>query len=93
MATYIYSKWKNSPAGCPDEFYSEIDETHHETRKVEVFKGGRLGYASKMKSTPNTRLGIEPVPSMVKIQAQPEFEIKVITEKDFESMWLTATKA
>ncbi len=46
-----------------------------------------------MKSTPNTRLGVEPVPSMVKIQTQPEFEIKIITEKDFESMWLTATKA
>ncbi len=40
MTTYIYSKWKNSPAGCPDEFYSEIDETRHETRKVEVLKVG-----------------------------------------------------
>ena len=87
MSTYIYSKWKNSPAGSPVEFYSELDGSRYETRKVEVFHGGKLGYASKNKTSNNTQLGIIPVPPLSEIMSQPEFEIKPITKEDFGVIW------
>jgi len=87
MSTYIYSKWKNSPVGSPVEFYSELDGQRYEIRKVEVFDGGRFGYASKTKVNNDTSLGIIPVPPLPEIMSQSEFDIKVINKEDFESMW------
>lgn len=87
MSTYIYSRWKNSPAGSPFEFYSELDSLRYETRKVEVFHGGKLGYASKNKASNNTQLGIIPVPSLLEIMDQHEFDVKPITKEDFEEIW------
>ncbi|WP_444994231.1 DUF6881 domain-containing protein [Aliikangiella sp. IMCC44359] len=91
MTTYIYSKWKNNPIEMPVEFYSELDMSRYEVRKVEVFKSGRLTYASKSKSTGETRLGITPVPSIAEIKTQVEFEIKEISKQDFENIWQKAT--
>ena len=87
MNTYIYSKWKNPPKGSPIEFHSELDESRFEIRKVEVFQNGKLGYASKTESMPDTRLGITPVPSLAEIMSQPEFDAKTITKQQFETMW------
>ncbi|GAA6167315.1 DUF6881 domain-containing protein [Sessilibacter corallicola] len=92
MSTYIYSKWKNSPAGSPVEFYSELDSARYETRKVEIFQNGKICYASKAKSTGETRLGITPVPPIAEIMSQPEFDIKTITKQEFENMWQQATQ-
>lgn len=92
MSAYIYSKWKNSPAGSPVEFYSELDPSRYETRKVEVFANGKLGFASGSAATDGTRLGITPVPHISEIRSQHEFEIKEISKKEFEEKWLEATK-
>lgn len=92
MNTYIYSKWKNSPVGSPVEFYSELDSSRYEIRKVEVFQNGSFGYASKLSSTPDTRLGIAPVPSLAEISSQPEFDVKSIEQKEFEATWSRATQ-
>jgi hypothetical protein len=70
MSTYIYSKWNNTPAGSRFEFYSELDGARYEARKIEVFPGGELNYASKTKSTGETRPGITPVPSMAEIMSR-----------------------
>lgn len=91
MASYIYSRWKNNPADCPAEFYSELDAQRFETRKVEIFNGGKVGYASVFHATKGTRLGIEPVPSIAEIRSQPEFEIKEISKADFEKKWEQVT--
>ncbi len=92
MSTYIYSKWKNNPPDSPAEFYSELDPNRYETRKVEIFNNGKMGYASSHTATPGTRLGITPVPQISEIRSQPEFDIKEITKNDFEKKWNEATK-
>lgn len=92
MSAYIYSKWKNSPAGSPVEFFSELDPNRYETRKIEVFANGKLGFASGTAATEGTRLGITPVPPMGEIRSQHEFETKEISKKEFEAKWLEATK-
>lgn len=92
MTTYIYSKWNNSPAGCPVEFYSELDNLRNEIRKVEVFRSGKFGYASKSTSKFGTRLGIIPVPSMMEIKMQHEFNSRNISKEEFEIIWRQATE-
>lgn len=92
MSTYIYSKWKNSPAGSPVEFYSELNPNNYETRKVEIFSNNKMHYASATKSSGETRLGIVPVPPISEIMSDSEFDIKKITKKEFEDAWMQAIK-
>jgi hypothetical protein len=87
MKTYIYSRWKNAPAGSPIEFYSELDQDRFETRKVEIFNNGQATFASTKESTGDTRLGIIPVPSLEEIKSQQEFDIKPISADEFEMKW------
>ena len=91
MSTYLYAKWLNNPADSPAEFYSELDSNRWETRKVEVFRDGRIGYASAGKSARETRLAIVPIPPLEEINKQAEFEAKTITAEEFEAAWKRAT--
>ncbi len=91
MNTYLYSKWLNNPADSPMEFYSELDPGRWEVRKVEVFRDGRSGYASTVKSTGNTRLAIVPIPPLADISSLAEFETRTITADEFEAVWRRAT--
>ncbi|WP_308364859.1 MULTISPECIES: hypothetical protein [unclassified Microbulbifer] len=90
MPSYIYSKWHNSPADSPVEFYSELNNDRFETRKVEVFKDGSLGFSSEKASSKTTRLGIVAVPPLAEIAKQPEFDIHIITPQQFEEKWKEA---
>jgi hypothetical protein len=91
MSTYLYAKWKNAPADSPVEFYSELDATRWETRKVEVFPDGHMGYASSTKSSNDgTRLAIVALPSVDEIARQIEFEAKSISANEFEAVWKRA---
>lgn len=87
MSIYLYSKWKNAPVDSPVEFYSELDGNRWETRKVEVFPDGRLGYASSTKSTLDTDLAIVPIPSVAEIESQLEFDVRLIKAEEFEAIW------
>jgi hypothetical protein len=73
---YIRVKWMHSSLDEPCELYSELDERMWETRKVEVFADGRIGFASAHESTPSTKtkLSIEPLPALDQIAADPQFE-------------------
>lgn len=91
MSSYIYSKWHNSPEDSPVEFYSELNGERFETRKVEIFKDGSLGFASKKATSKTTKLGIAPVPPLAEIAEQPEFDIRTISPQQFEAKWKEAT--
>lgn len=91
MSSYIYSKWHNSPENSPVEFYSELNGERFETRKVEVFKDGSLGFASQKATSKTTKLGIAPVPPLIEIAEQPEFDIRTISPQQFEAKWKEAT--
>jgi hypothetical protein len=92
MNSYIHCQWLQSSADEPIEIFSELDPQRNEVRKVEKFRGGRLGYASKVAATEGTSLGIIPVPPLVEINASPEFTAKDITAAQFEQQWTAATQ-
>jgi hypothetical protein len=84
---YICIRWKHSSADDPVLLYSEIDEKRFETRKVEVFADGKRGYASSTESSGTTQLGKAPIPALVKISYDPQFEPAEITKGEFEGVW------
>jgi hypothetical protein len=85
---YIKVEWKHSFSDEPVWLYSELDDNHWETRKVEVFADGRCGYASATESSGTTRLSTEPIPSLIEISYDPQFEPVEITKSEFEEVWL-----
>jgi hypothetical protein len=93
MPRYLYAKWKSAPAGSPVEFYSELDENRWETRKVEVFPDGWMGFASALETSNHlTRLASIALPSPQEINRQVEFEARVISADEFEAVWQRATR-
>ena len=86
---YIRVRWIHSHADEPVEIYSELDDRAWETRKVEIFPDGKIGYASSTEETDSTMLAVEPMPSLEEIAADPQFIPEEISQAEFESMWET----
>jgi len=84
---YIDVKWHHSNPGDPIRFVSELGPRRYETRKLEFFPDGRIGFASKAGSLHGTCLGEMPVPSLADINAQAEFTGSEITASDFDTLW------
>jgi hypothetical protein len=63
-----------------------------ETRKVEIFRNGKIGYASRADFGAFTRLGIVPIPPTSIIASDPEFEPTEITQEEFEEVWRRASQ-
>ena len=84
---YFKVKWKHSFPDEPVWIYSEVDENRWELRKIEIFSNGRIGYASPTESTGETRLAEEPIPPLIKISNDPQFEPSEISKSEFEEIW------
>jgi hypothetical protein len=89
---YIKVRWKHDDPNDPILLYSEMDDEHWEVRKVEVFPNGSFGYADRATSRGTTLLGLEPIPTLSKIAANPEFEPAAIAKDEFEAVWLKAVR-
>ena len=85
--TYIRVKWLHSNSEEPVLLYSELDDLRWETRKVEIFADGRIGFAGPNEASEDTGLGLAPVPPLHEIAADPEFEPAEITQQEFEEVW------
>ena len=91
MSSYIHSRWKNAPPDSPVEFFSEMDNSRWETRKVEVFAGGRLEFASTAKpSNGATRLAIIPLPRSGTSPARSNSRSRRFPADQFETIWKRA---
>lgn len=60
---YILVKWKRNDLEDPVLLYSELNDDRWETRKVEVYSDGRMGYADRERRSGDTSIGLEPVPT------------------------------
>ena len=85
--TYIKVSWKHSNPNYPVLLFSELDDSRSETRKVEVFPDGTVGFADPAERAKSTGLGLEPLPPLEEIAENPEFEPEEITKEEFERMW------
>ncbi len=89
---YLAVEWQHDLPDMPIEMYSELDGRRMEVRKVEVFKGGALGFASATNSKPPTKLGIEALPSFQEIASQLDFKPRLSSAAEFDKMWALATQ-
>ncbi|KAB0685286.1 DUF6881 domain-containing protein [Burkholderia territorii] len=58
----------------PIRLVSALDGDRYEVRKLEFFRDGSVGFADETGSSPETELGTVPMPSLIEINADPEFE-------------------
>jgi hypothetical protein len=85
--SFIRVRWLHSSANDPVDLWSELDADRFEVRKVEVWADGRVGYAATRRAVGDTRLGLEPVPPLEVIAADPQFMPEEISEREFNEFW------
>lgn len=85
--TYIDVHWIHIDHNYPVRLMSELDDKRHETRKIELYEDGRIGYALSEKNAEDCGLSEEPIPSLDQINSQPEFNGIEIDSATFESLW------
>lgn len=87
MSNYFRCKWITDNENYPIQIISEIDDDRYETRKIEVYSSGNLGYAYDDVEYNGTALGDVPVPEFSKINSDPQFELQEISKEEFEILW------
>ena len=85
---YIDVIWRHELPSEPVRLVSELDGARFETRKLEFFRDGTVGFASTGAATGSTNLGLVPVPGLAEINADPEFDGTAMTPEEFEVLWL-----
>lgn len=88
--SYIHVRWLHSYPDDPIDLWSELDAEREEVRKVEIWFGGRVDYASDAEGVGGTRLGELPVPPLNEINLDPQCQAKAIAKADFERCWIEA---
>jgi len=84
---YIDVTWYHAHDEEPVRLISEIDGSGFETRKLEFYRDGRVGWAERCASHLGTDLGIEPVPSLAEINKDPQFVGVKLEAAAFEALW------
>jgi len=87
---YLRVRWTHSNDAFPVLLYSEIDDARWESRKVEIFLDGRIGWADAHHEVGGSTLGQAEIPPLNEINAQDEFEGFEIGAEEFETAWLKA---
>ena len=87
---YIKVKWLHSYPNEPVWLYSELDDNRWEVRKVYVFPNATIEYACSNGNIGSTMLGLEPIPPLEEINADPKFIGNEITADEFEGVWSEA---
>jgi hypothetical protein len=90
---FIDVAWRHSSDDEPVRLVSELDVQRYETRKLEFFPDGTVGFASAVATSENTVLGVEPVPPLSEINSDPQFLASSISAADFEALWAQYAQA
>lgn len=86
---YIDVYWQHDWPNQPYRLVSEIGDDQYETRKLEFFTTGQVGYAFADTSMHSTQLGEIAIPSLAEINCQQEFQGKTIDVQQFDKLWQT----
>ena len=87
---YIHCLWIHAHPEEPVVLVSEVDVKWYETRKVEIWRNGRMGWAGKNGSSQGTQLSVYPLGTVEEINSDREFSAMEITMEDFERYWKMA---
>ena len=87
---YYQFEWHHAYSDEPISIYSEVDDDGWESRKVELFRDGSVGYADGARQRGTTGLAEVKFPSVEEIAVQPEFKPRLISRDEFEAVWKDA---
>jgi len=85
---FIDVAWRHNNEADPVRLVSELNSDRYETRKLEFFQDGRVGFASAVASSGNTEVGVVAVPPIEEINSDPQFRASSIEKQEFETLWL-----
>jgi hypothetical protein len=74
--SYVRVHWLHGSSDDPVELWSELDAHREETRKVEIWRDGRAGYASFDKEVGGAQLGKVALPMVDEINSDPRSGLK-----------------
>lgn len=89
---YLRVRWVHQHPNEPVLLLSELDAERYEVRKIEIFAGGRKGFASSSESYGGTILGELPIPPLAEIALDKQFVVESTNANDFAAVWSEATK-
>ena len=84
---YFRVEWTHSYPDEPIDIFFEVDDEGWETRKVEIFRDGAVGFADANHQKGTTGLAEVKMCPIEEIAAQPEFKPYVISNEMFEMVW------
>ena len=84
---YIRVDWLHSFDDEPVLIYSQLDEDRNEVKKIEVYRNGRVGYATATTEHYRTGLSQTPLPELEEIASDPQFRPAMIGVDEFEAAW------
>lgn len=87
---YLDVRWLHDNESDPVRLLSELDGQNFETRKIEVFRNGVVGYANATTSAHGAELGSAPIPPLDEINSDPQFKGSEISEYEFSAIWARA---
>src|SRR5882724_8188570 len=90
---YSRLQWNHLHPAEPVEIFSEYDDTGWETRKIERFPDGSIGYASASESAGGTQLSLIQRPPYEEVVAEPEFRVFDLSKDEFERIWADVHQA
>ncbi|OUS25742.1 hypothetical protein A9Q99_19970 [Gammaproteobacteria bacterium 45_16_T64] len=76
-------EWIRDLEDEPFRLVSAIGDDHFETRQIELFRNGKIGFTSEESHTENARLGIVEVPSREEINSDKKFQGKSTSKQEF----------
>ncbi len=88
--TYERLEWIHDFEDEPCVIYSELDDERYETRKIEVYKDGRMVKVSeKQPECGSTGLAVQPIPSIEETNPITEEKSRAeeISVAEFADLW------
>lgn len=87
---YYKIQWIHNFEDEPVLIFSEVGEDKYETRKVEIYKNGKIGYAFENLEFNGAGLSEKPFPPLNELNGKDEYE-EILTSEisigEFEAIW------
>lgn len=87
---YMKADWFHQDPDDPILYYCEIGEDGYETRKIEVYRDGRMAVANQYEDEDpdgEAWLATVVIPPIEEIDEDPQFRAVEIQTSEFEDMW------
>lgn len=84
---FLKIEWIHEITDEPYIIYTELDDVGYENRKIEIYKNGRIDYATQSSEFGGSILSEHPYPTVEEIAANSEFIPVQISKEEFRSFW------